>query len=172
MKIEALSLHYWRHVMRLQLEELRWVRLGAALCSVYVHHSRSSLQQRPLPGRDMRLVVGLGQTHLIWPGTRARAVHRSRWPSVVCFLCRKCQVAVEDEDSVWIHNAAQPIVCQYFWVLLLAPHQRFIFAEANKCVCCSVQCMAQRRHQTILLFIVLTIHRTKFRGQACQNLKL
>ena len=34
MKIEALTLHYWRHVMRLQLEELRLVRLGARSCTV------------------------------------------------------------------------------------------------------------------------------------------
>ena len=142
MKIEALTLHYWRHVMRLQLEELRLVRLGARSCTVQCVCTPLQLQPpaaASAPGRDMRLVVGLGQTHLIWPGTRARAVHRSRWPSVVCFLCRKCQVPVEDEDSVWIHNAAQPIVCQYFWVLLLAPHQNFTFLQRLICLCI-VQC--------------------------------
>ena len=42
------------------------------------------------------------------------------------------------------HNAAQPIVCWYFWVLLLAPHQNFSFLQRlnNKCVCSSVQCAA------------------------------
>ena len=56
-----------------------------------------------------------------------------------------------DIDTVWMstqylekvpNNAAQPIVCQYFWVLLLAPHQNFTFVQRLICVCI-VQCSAR-----------------------------